>query len=270
MYWQGILIGLLSFLIIGLFHPLVIKTEYYWGKKSWYLYFFSGIVFIILSLCISNVFGSAVAALVGFACFWTIKETFEQEQRVQKGWFPANPGRKGAVIVRSETPADYDSIRRINEQAFGQPDEAFLVEKLRKNPAFNPALSLVAVKNNIVVGHILFFPAKIISDTGKETETLALAPMSVFPAFQRQGIGSSLVSEGLAVAARQSYYGSVVVLGHEHFYPRFGFVKASGYGVRSPYDCPDETFMIQELKAGALSGVQGMVEYPAVFKIFES
>ncbi len=268
LHYEGILIGLLSFVIIGVFHPLVIKTEYYWGKGSWWLYLLFGIVFAVASLFISDMFWSVLLGVLAFSCFWTIKETFEQEGRVKKGWFPANPRRKGLVTVRQETSADYDSIRRINERAFGRLDEGFLIEKLRRNSLFNPALSLVAEKNNIVVGHILFFPLDIIDPSGNKYRSLGLAPMSVFPEFQSAGIGSGLVRKGLQAAKQQSY-DSVVVLGHPDYYPRFGFQKASLYGIKSPYDdCPDEAFMILELKEGALSGISGKVCYTKEFDIF--
>ncbi len=267
MYWHGILIGLLSFVIIGIFHPLVIKTEYYLGRKSWWIYLVAGIIFIIISLHLENILIQSVAALTGFACFWTIIETFDQEKRVQKGWFPANPKRKGKVFVRQETAQDYDSIRRINEQAFGQLDEAFLIEKLRKRDDFNPDLSLVAVKNNIVVGHILFSPAKVISPLRKEHEIAALAPMAVFPDFQKQGIGSILVEEGLKQLKKQGY-NAVAVLGHPAFYQRFGFSSASKFEIKCPYECPDEAFMVNELAPGSLSEVEGVVEYPKEFNIF--
>ena len=267
MYYQGLLIGALSFVIIGIFHPLVVKTEYYLGKGAWAIFLVFGILFVIIALLINSIFWSALSGLLGFTCMWTIKEMFEQEERVQKGWFPANPQRKGKIIVRQETPADYSSIRRINEQAFGQLDEAFLVEKLRKNPAFNPSLSLVAVKNNIVVGHVLFFPVKIISPLGKEVESLALAPLAVFPEFQKQGIGKALVNEGLRIA-RRSAFRSVFVLGHPNYYKAFGFIKASSYEINCPCKCPEGAFTAQELFEGALNGIKGTIQYPKEFNIF--
>ena len=262
MYYQGILIGLLSFAIIGIFHPLVVKTEFYYGKHLWIIFLILGVVAITASLLIESVFGSALSGLLGFTCMWTIKEMFEQEERVRKGWFPANPRKKGNTIIRREQPADYDAIRRINEQAFGRLDEAFFVEKLRRNPLFNPALSLVAVKNNIVVGHILFFPAKICSSSGRETEVLTLAPLAVFPGFQQQGIGRSLVDAGIATAKQLGQHHLAAVLGHPEYYPRFGFRKASQYGIQCPFPCPENTLMVLELAAHPLNDISGTIQFP--------
>lgn len=94
MNYTGILIGLATFLVIGLFHPLVIKAEYYWGKKSWSLFLLLGIVTLLLSLYAGNEHVSILLGVVSFSSFWSILEIFEQHKRVQKGWFPMNPKRK--------------------------------------------------------------------------------------------------------------------------------------------------------------------------------
>lgn len=93
---MGILIGVSTFLIIGLFHPLVIKAEYYIGVKSWWLFLLLGVISALLSLFISNLFLSILFGVVAFSSFWSIGEIFEQRKRVEKGWFPANPKRKGS------------------------------------------------------------------------------------------------------------------------------------------------------------------------------
>ena len=92
---QGVLIGLSSFLVIGLFHPIVIKTEYHWGKQCWPLFLVVGLGLLICSLCLDHFLLSAILGVTGFSCLWSIKELFEQEERVRKGWFPANPKRRG-------------------------------------------------------------------------------------------------------------------------------------------------------------------------------
>lgn len=94
MNFQGILIGLVSFLIIGVFHPIVIKGEYYFSKKIWPVFLASGIILLILAVVVSNDLFSAVLGITGFTCLWSIKEIYEQEERVSKGWFPSNPHRK--------------------------------------------------------------------------------------------------------------------------------------------------------------------------------
>lgn len=90
----GLLIGICTFLIIGLFHPLVIKGEYYWARKCRWVFGIMGFVFVGLSLWITHIFWSSLLGVVAFSCFWSIKEVKEQEERVRKGWFPRNPKRK--------------------------------------------------------------------------------------------------------------------------------------------------------------------------------
>ena len=91
---QGILIGVLTFLIIGLFHPIVIKAEYYFSKKIWWLFLLLGIVFLIAAFFSKTIFVAVILAILGVTCIWSIKEIKEQEERVRKGWFPKNPKRK--------------------------------------------------------------------------------------------------------------------------------------------------------------------------------
>ena len=93
MNWQGIIIGISAFLIIGIFHPIVVKGEYYLGKRIWPVFLVVGVISIIGTLFIDNVLLGAVTGVFGFSCLWSIQEIFEQEQRVRKGWFPANPRR---------------------------------------------------------------------------------------------------------------------------------------------------------------------------------
>ncbi|MBO7280830.1 MAG: DUF4491 family protein [Bacteroidaceae bacterium] len=92
--FQGIIIGVATFLVIGLFHPLVIKAEYYIGVKSWWLFLFGGIIAIVASLLVENLMLSVLFGVVAFSSFWSIGEVFEQKKRVEKGWFPANPNKK--------------------------------------------------------------------------------------------------------------------------------------------------------------------------------
>ncbi len=91
---DGLLIGISTFLIIGLFHPVVIKAEYYWGTRCWWLFLLLGTAGIICSLLVESITLSALLGVFSFSSFWSIKELFEQEKRVKKGWFPENPARK--------------------------------------------------------------------------------------------------------------------------------------------------------------------------------
>ena len=92
--FAGLGIGLATFLIIGLFHPIVVKAEYYWGTKSWWIFLVVGIIGLIASIMVKSIFFSAILGVFSFSSFWTIKEVFEQEERVKKGWFPSNPNKK--------------------------------------------------------------------------------------------------------------------------------------------------------------------------------
>lgn len=100
MNWSGIILGASAFLIIGLFHPIVIKVEYHWGKGSWWLFAVAGLGFCAASLLTGGVL-SAILGVVGFSCFWSILELFAQEKRVAKGWFPSNPKKRLGTGVRS-------------------------------------------------------------------------------------------------------------------------------------------------------------------------
>lgn len=166
------------------------------------------------------------------------------------------------IIIRPETSEDYLTVHRVNKLAFPGSNEADLVEALRK-VAF-PYISLVALVNAQVVGHIFFSPVSIESEKSTFT-ALGLAPMAVLPQYQRQGIGSALVQEGLKECQRIGY-DVVVVIGHKDYYPRFGFVSAKQKGLRCEYDVPDDVFMVAKLKPEALAGRQGLVKYHLEFK----
>ena len=94
MNFTGILVGLVTFLTIGIFHPIVIKAEYYWGKRCWWVFLVVGLITLGLSLLIDNVVLSTIVGVFSFSCFWSIHEIIEQEKRVERGWFPKNPKKK--------------------------------------------------------------------------------------------------------------------------------------------------------------------------------
>ena len=94
MNFTGIIIGLATFLIIGVFHPIVIKAEYYLGTRCWWMFLLAGIIFGAISLIISNLIVSTILGVTAFSCFWSILELKEQKERVRKGWFPAGRGHK--------------------------------------------------------------------------------------------------------------------------------------------------------------------------------
>ncbi len=169
------------------------------------------------------------------------------------------------MIVRPEKSEDIPAIRIVIEQAFGRPAEADLVDSLRRNG--KGAISLVAVDEGRIVGHIFFSPVTIQSQ-GKSIEKgftgIGLAPLAVIPERQNQGIGSALMDQGLR-RCREEGYPFAVVLGHPNYYPRFGFVSASKLGIKSEYDVADEVFMVMELREGALIGCAGVVKYQPEF-----
>jgi putative acetyltransferase len=169
-----------------------------------------------------------------------------------------------SILIRAETAEDRALVRRVNELAFGRPNEADLVDALREN--VHPHISLVAIVDDELVGHIFFSPVSIESiESGDHSfVAMGLAPMAVLPAYQRRGIGSQLVREGLKESHRLGY-DIVVVLGHPNYYPRFGFVRASLKGLRSEYNLADEAFMVAELKPDALAGCSGLVRYHSEF-----
>lgn len=161
------------------------------------------------------------------------------------------------LIVRGEMPGDIPAIHRINELAFARPNEAILVDALRRGAG--TYLSLVAEQGGQLVGHILFTEVRVESGAGP-WDALGLAPMAVLPENQRQGIGSRLVRSGLEACMRKGHR-VVVVLGHPAYYPRFGFVPAVTRGLRCEYPGPDDAFMVAELGPGALGGRTGLVKY---------
>lgn len=169
------------------------------------------------------------------------------------------------IKIRQETTDDKTEVYELNSIAFGQENEARLVNLLRESEAFIPELSLVATVDGKLVGHILFSKIIIVDKNHNEFESLALAPMAVRPAFQQKGIGGQLIKSGLD-KARELTYKSVIVLGHEHYYPKFGFVPADKWNIKSPYDVPASVFMGLELVTDGLKGVSGMVKYPKEFE----
>ena len=165
------------------------------------------------------------------------------------------------MLIRGEQPADLAAIRQVNEAAFGQPAEADLVDRLRANG--KAVLSLVAEDNGMIVGHILFSEVSI-DVNPQAVKLIGLAPLAVLPAHQRSSIGSQLSRAGLE-HCRALGYDAAVVLGHPEYYPRFGFVPASQFGIKSEYDVRDEVFMAMELRERTLADCHGLVRYQAEF-----
>lgn len=172
------------------------------------------------------------------------------------------------IEVRQETDHDYKIVGYVVEKAFKNAEhsdhkEQLLVERLRKSDAFIPELSIVAEVDEKIAGHIMLTKLHI-NDGEKSYESLALAPVSVLPEYQNQGIGSILIVESIRIA-KDLGYKSIIVLGHDKYYPRFGFEPASKWNIKAPFDVPDENFMALELEEGGFDGVSGRVVYPEEF-----
>lgn len=166
------------------------------------------------------------------------------------------------MIIRPETKEDINDVQAVNELAFGQSLEASVVNKLRSN--CNRLLSLVATEDKKIVGHILFSPAEIEGPNGI-IKGMGLAPMAVLPAMQRQGIGTRLVNKGIE-ELRKLQCPFIIVLGHHEYYPRFGFEKASLYGIKCQWEgIPDEAFMILWLDRLKIGQVTGLAKYREEF-----
>jgi putative acetyltransferase len=165
------------------------------------------------------------------------------------------------IEIRTERPDDSAAIQRVHLNAFGRPAEAKLVRLIcESNKAI---ISLVALTDDKVVGHILFSRVTI-ANASAGFNAVGLAPLAVLPEFQGQGIGSQLIREGLE-RCKQAGYDAVVLLGYPSYYSRFGFSCAADFGLQNEYGVHDE-FMVLALRDGALRGVSGMVKYVPEFE----
>ncbi|AFZ09054.1 GCN5-related N-acetyltransferase [Oscillatoria nigro-viridis PCC 7112] len=167
--------------------------------------------------------------------------------------------------IRTEKPEDVEAVRNVNIAAFGRENEANLVDRLR---GIASTFSFVAVQSDRVVGHIFFSPVVVAGKCSSNLSIQGLAPVAVLPEYQRQGIGTLLIQQGLKECGRSGFH-AVVVLGHPDFYPRFGFIPASRKNLGCEYDVPDEAFMVLELESGALQDCSGTVKYRSEFSLCE-
>jgi len=169
------------------------------------------------------------------------------------------------IEFRAEKQEDLEAIRQVNIAAFGREGEANLVDKLRLVPSTH---SFVALKLNQVVGNICFSPVSVEGNYSQslleDLLIIGLAPLAVLPQYQRQGIGSLLVKEGLKQCS-QFGYSAIVVLGNPNYYSRFGFITAKEKGLECEYPVPDEAFMVLEMNKNALLGCRGMIKYRPEF-----
>ncbi len=167
--------------------------------------------------------------------------------------------------IRQENEHDYGAVYTLITEAFKEAEhsdgnEQNLVVALRKSPAFIPELSLVAEIDNKIVGHILFTEVKV-----NEQTALALAPLSVSPTFQKQGIGQALMAEGHRKAKELGYSFSIV-LGSELYYPKAGYLPAENFGIKAPFEVPSANFMAINL-TNEQAKLEGTVQYAKEFGI---
>lgn len=174
------------------------------------------------------------------------------------------------IKIRKETKEDFRSVFELirsafKEEALSDHKEQFLVERLRNSDSFNPELSLVAESNGKIIGYILLTEIKI-EDIGKDSSTsLALAPVAVLPDYQGNGVGSKLI-KAAHDKAKGLGYGSVVLLGHENYYPKFRYRPTKEFGIKLPFEVPEANCMAIELTENALQNVTGIVKYPKEFE----
>jgi len=165
--------------------------------------------------------------------------------------------------IRNEDEKERAAVRELNIAAFGTPAKADLVDRLRRDAT--PLISLVAVDNEVVVGHIIFSP--VLLPGRPDLRIMGLAPMAVAPERQRRGIGAALARAGIK-ACKKLGFGAIVVLGHPEYYPRFGFLPAVRFGLGCEFEAPEEVFMVLELHPGYLDSAAGTVKYHAAFNRF--
>jgi putative acetyltransferase len=166
------------------------------------------------------------------------------------------------LTIRHETASDREAVFRVEAEAFGRDNEARLVDALRD--AGKALLSLVAEDDGEIVGHILFSPMTIESETAVHY-AVCLGPLAVAPSQQRRGVGSRLIEAGLA-ELRDAGHGAVFLTGHPSYYPRFGFRPAREFDVH--YQDDRDAFMAIELRPGALDGVSGQARFAEEFDRF--
>ena len=162
------------------------------------------------------------------------------------------------ITVRDERPEDLAAVREVNDRAFDQPLEGRIVDALRAHGVVQ--LSLVAEVEGRIVGHILFSP---VSGPGGIVGS-GLGPMAVTPEHQKRGVGAALIAAALP-RLRAAGLPFVVVLGHDGYYTRFGFVPASRHGLKCEWDVPDAAFMVHVIDAAATGAAAGLVRYRPEF-----
>ena len=178
----------------------------------------------------------------------------------------AEPEEPYRIAIRLEAPGDEPSVRVVEEAAFPGPEEADIVDRIRREepPGWH---SLVAVDEaQHMVGHLLLSPCPVVDDDGAPVaEVLAIGPVAVLPDVQSRGVGSALMAAAMSLAIARAVP-AVVLLGHPSYYPRFGFTPARELGLEPPAQAwPDEAWLARRLPAWT-DDVRGTVHYPEAFE----
>ena len=181
------------------------------------------------------------------------------------------------IIIRRETPSDYDAVEHLTREAFWNVyrpgcTEHYVVHALRKDPAFVPELDLVMERNGQLIGHVMYMRAKITADDGRELPVMTFGPISIHPDFQRQGLGKRLLDESME-RARELGAGALCIEGNIAFYGKSGFVVAGTKGIRYHGEPEQEMvpyFLLKELQPGFLDGVTGVYHTPQGYYVDET
>lgn len=181
------------------------------------------------------------------------------------------------LIIRRETPADYEAVERLTREAFWNVyrpgcTEHYVVHVLRRDPDFVPELDLVLEQDGQLIGHILYMRAKITADDGREIPMMTFGPISIHPAFQRKGLGKRLLEASMAKAAALGA-GVLCIEGNIAFYGKSGFVVAGTRGIRY-HGAPEQEIvpyvLLKELRQGFLDGVTGVYHTPGGYYVDEA
>lgn len=172
------------------------------------------------------------------------------------------------LMIRTIRQSDYSNVSDLIRNTFsktsnGYRNEAELVDRIREDPTYNKRLEVVAENNNQIIGHGLLSEIQVTNSESSATG-LCLAPLTVTQAFQKTGVGTAIVNE-LDTRAIQLGYKFISVMGWPDYYPRFGYAKASKFGIKAPFPVPDDVYMIKPLVNGGLKDVHGTVKYLDAF-----
>ena len=181
------------------------------------------------------------------------------------------------IIIRRETPSDYDAVEHLTREAFWNVyrpgcTEHYVVHVLRKDPAFVPELDLVMERNGQLIGHVMYMRAKITADDGRELPVMTFGPISIHPDFQRRGLGKRLLDESME-RARELGAGALCIEGNIAFYGKSGFVVAGTKGICYHGEPEQEMvpyFLMKELRPGFLDGVTGVYHTPQGYYVDET